>query len=296
MPLTAQLCRFFTVLVWARITPARHRPGNFDMARFDLARTAPFGDQTPMTDTPGRDRLDRIVVARGFYATRSRARDAITRGAVAVDGHVVDRPGAMVATDAAIAVDDPARGYVSRAALKLKAALDAFDIRVADAICLDLGASTGGFTQALLEAGARRVHAIDVGHGQMDAALRADQRVRLHEGINARDLSAAHLAGDRPRAIACDVSFISLRLALPPALDLAAPGAHLVALVKPQFEVGRGRLGKGGIVSADDAQAAADDLRTWLDARPGWRANALIGSPITGGDGNREFLLWGTRQ
>ncbi|WP_306119632.1 MULTISPECIES: TlyA family RNA methyltransferase [unclassified Roseitalea] len=242
-----------------------------------------------------RKRLDHLLVERGLFATRSRARDAIVRRTVRVEGSVIDRPAFACPPDAAIAVDDPARGYVSRAALKLKAALAAFDVPVAGAACLDLGASTGGFTQVLLEHGAARVTAVDVGHGQLHESLRADPRVRLIEGVNARDLSPAHLGGAAPQVVVCDTSFISLTLVLPPALALAAPGAHLVALVKPQFEVGRALIGKGGLVAPDDAQAAARDIGAWLDAQSGWRARGLVPSPIAGGDGNRECLLWGEK-
>lgn len=250
-----------------------------------------------MSDTPKdrRDRLDRLLVARGAFATRARARDAIVRGAVKVDGVTATKPGQNCDPDADIAIDDPAACYVSRAALKLKAALATFDVPVSGAICLDIGASTGGFTQLLLEDGAAKVHAIDVGHGQLDGRLRADRRVHPTEGLNARDLKPAHLDGDAPAVLVSDVSFISLKLALPPALGLAAPGAHLVALVKPQFEAGRERIGKGGVVAGHDAEAAADDLATWLDGRPGWSRRALMPSPIRGGDGNAEFLLWGVK-
>ena len=240
-------------------------------------------------------RLDQALVARGLFATRARARDAVRRGTVALNGSVVTKPAAPCPADVSITVDDPAQGYVSRAALKLIAALARFDVAVADAICLDIGASTGGFTQVLLEAGARRVYAVDVGHGQMATGLRQDRRVRLLEGLNARDLGPDHLDGERPSVIVCDVSFISLTLALPPALALAAPGAHLIALVKPQFEVGRDRIGKGGIVAPDDADTSGKALRDWLGGQPGWRAAGLMPSPVTGGDGNREFLLWGVK-
>lgn len=242
-----------------------------------------------------RERLDRLLVQRGFYATRARARDAVLRGTVAVDGSIVTKPAMVCPVDAAINVDDPASVYVSRAALKLVAALDAFAVPVKDAVCLDIGASTGGFTQVLLEHGAARVHAIDVGHGQMDAALAENPRVHLVEHLNARDLTSDRLEHQRIDVIVCDVSFISLKLALPPALDLAAPGAHLVALVKPQFEVGRGKIGKGGLVSEEDAAQAARDLQSWLDDHVDWTSQDLVPSPITGSDGNREFLLWGSK-
>lgn len=248
-----------------------------------------------MTQAEDRDRLDRLLVRRGLYATRARARDAIVRGTVMVDGTLITKPAFECAADAAVTVDDPASGYASRGALKLLAALDAFEVPIKGATCLDIGASTGGFTQVLLERGAGRVHAIDVGHGQMDKTLATDARVRLIEKLNARDLTAGHLDGERPALIVCDVSFISLELALPPALSLAAPGAHLVALVKPQFEVGKAKIGKGGLVAPEDAHRAARDLRRWLDDHKGWRSRALAPSPITGGDGNAEFLLWGVK-
>jgi 23S rRNA (cytidine1920-2'-O)/16S rRNA (cytidine1409-2'-O)-methyltransferase len=249
-----------------------------------------------MTAAPqSRRRLDELLVERGFFASRSRARDAVLRGTVSVQGVAADRPGAVTAADADIAVSDPAMRYVSRAALKLAAALDAFGFDPAGRTIIDLGASTGGFTQVLLERGAAHVIAVDVGRGQMAPQLAADQRVSLHEGVNARGLDAALLAGRAVQGIVCDVSFISLRLALPPALDLAAPGAFAAVLVKPQFEVGRDGVGKGGIVAPEAAEAVAIELREWLAARPGWRVAGLMPSPIEGGDGNREFMLAAVR-
>lgn len=238
-----------------------------------------------------RERLDQLLVARGLAESRARARDAILRGAVAVGGKPVAKPGQLVAADAEIAVDDPAAGYVSRAALKLVAGLDRFSFDVAGLIALDVGASTGGFTQVLLERGAARVHAIDVGHDQLHPKVAADPRVRRKDGLNARALTLADLEGDRPQAVVCDVSFISLTLALPPALDLAAPGALGLFLVKPQFEAGREALGKGGIVAPDVAEETALRISGWLDTCPGWTVLGLAPSPIAGGDGNREWLL-----
>ena len=237
-------------------------------------------------------RLDELLVRRGHFTSRSRARDAIERATVSVGGRVETRPGVAVSGDAPITVDDPAAAYVSRAALKLVAGLDAFGIDPAGLVALDLGASTGGFTQVLLERGATRVWAVDVGHGQFDAGLRADARVRLREGLNARDLTVADLEGEVPELLVCDVSFISLKLALPPALSLAAPGARGIFLVKPQFEAGRDAIGKGGLLKQPgDAPRVAAEVARWLDAMPGWRVRGLIDSPISGGDGNREFLL-----
>jgi 23S rRNA (cytidine1920-2'-O)/16S rRNA (cytidine1409-2'-O)-methyltransferase len=249
---------------------------------------------------PGPDaerlRLDELLVRRGFYGSRSRARDAVVRGAVAVDGAVCRKPGQSVAAGSDLSLDDPARAYVSRAALKLVAGLDRFGFDPAGTTALDVGASTGGFTEVLLERGAARVLAIDVGHGQIAAQLRADPRVTVIEGLNARDLTADHLGGARPEFLACDVSFISLTLALPPALGLAAPRARAVLLVKPQFEAGRAAVGKSGLLKRPaDGEAIARRLEAWLDGLPGWRSAGLAPSPVAGGDGNREWLLGGIR-
>jgi len=243
-----------------------------------------------------RIRLDELLVRRGLFASRSRARDAVERGTVSVAGAVVAKPGLSVAEDATIAVEDPAQRYVSRAAMKLIAGLDHFGLDPSGKTALDIGASTGGFTQVLLERGAGHVVAIDVGHGQMDARLRADARVTCIEGLNARDLEKGHLGGTGPDFIVSDVSFISLTLALPPALRLGAAGAEGIFLVKPQFEAGREAIGKGGLLrDPQEAPRVAERLRAWLDGVPGWRAVGFCPSPIEGGDGNREFLLAGIK-
>jgi 23S rRNA (cytidine1920-2'-O)/16S rRNA (cytidine1409-2'-O)-methyltransferase len=235
-------------------------------------------------------RLDEALVERGLYPTRSRARDAVKRGTVTVNGISATKPAQPIADDAVIAIADQARAYVSRAALKLKQALDHFALSPKDLHCLDVGASTGGFTEVLLEKGARHVTAVDVGHGQLAPALSRDLRVTLWEGLNARDLAPAHLAAP-PQFIVCDVSFISLKLALPGALELAAPGAKLVALIKPQFEAGRPALGRDGIVKDDVLhRRICDDIASWLEAQ-GWSVIGLAPSPIEGGSGNKEFLI-----
>lgn len=236
------------------------------------------------------DRLDKILVARGLVETRSRARDLIVRGRVSVDGRAVTKPGAVVAETAALALAEPA-GYVSRGALKLEAALEAFGLEPAGCVCLDVGASTGGFTEVLLARGAEKVYAVDVGRDQLHARLKSDQRVVSLEGMDARDLTREQVP-DAILAIVADVSFISLEKVLPAALALAAPGAWLTALVKPQFEAGREAIGKGGIVrdqAVRDQQAAK--ITAWLGARAGWRVIGVIASPIEGGSGNQEFLV-----
>lgn len=241
-------------------------------------------------------RLDELLVSRGFFASRSRARDAVARGAVSVGGQAAKKPGQMVPASVEIAVDDPAQAYVSRAALKLIAGLDHFGFDPAGTTALDIGASTGGFTQVLLERGAAHVIAIDVGHGQMDERLKSDPRVTCLEGLNARNLTSDDLGGRTPDMLVSDVSFISLRLALPNALGLAATGARGVFLVKPQFEAGREAIGKGGLLkNVEDGPRMAEELRAWLDAVPGWRSLGICPSPLEGGDGNREYLLGGVK-
>jgi len=235
-------------------------------------------------------RLDQLLVARGLADSRARARDAILRGHVTVGGRPADKPGLGVAEDVDLAVTDPAGAYVSRAALKLIAGLDHFDFEVTGRDCLDVGASTGGFTQVLLERGAARVAALDVGHGQLHPRLSGDRRVTNIEGLNARDLVEADLPF-RPEVVVSDVSFISLKLALPPALALARRPAVGVFLIKPQFEAGRQAIGKGGLVDEATGRAAAERVRAFLDGCHDWRVHDLIASPILGGDGNHEYLL-----
>lgn len=236
-------------------------------------------------------RIDQLLVSLGLFASRSRARDAVSRGTVKVDGKVVTKAGAVFGEDVSIEIDDPAQDYVSRAALKLAAALDHFKLDPTGHHCLDVGASTGGFTEVLLERGAAHVTAIDVGHGQMHPRLAANPDVTNIEGLNARNLEAEDI-GHPLTFIVSDVSFITLKLALAPALDLAEPGATAVLLVKPQFEAGREAIGKGGIVrDAAVREAQADKLAAWIGALPGWQVVGVIASPIEGGSGNQEFLL-----
>lgn len=236
-------------------------------------------------------RLDLLLTERGLAPSRSRARDLIKRGLVRAGGKVVTRPGLELPESAELAVEEEWGGYVSRGALKLVAALDAFGFNPAGRIALDIGASTGGFTQALLLRGAARVYAVDVGHGQLHVAIRDDARVVNLEGVDARSLDS-QLVPEPVGAIVADVSFISLTKALPAAFALAAPEAWAVLLVKPQFEAGREAVGKGGIVKDETARLEAlAGVERFVSALPGWRVEKTIASPITGQSGNREYLL-----
>ena len=238
---------------------------------------------------PHSTRADVFLVAHGYAASRTEARRAIEARKVRVDGVELAKPSAPVPEGAEV-IYSPAHAYVSRGALKLAAALDGFRLSPVDAICLDLGASTGGFTQLLLQRGAARVYAVDVGHGQLHPSLRGDARVIPIERCNVRALSR-ELIAEPADAIVADVSFISLKLALPPALKLARNGAWLVALVKPQFEVGRANIGKGGIVrDAAARELAVSGMAQWLSAF-GWKIAGTMESPVPGGSGNIEFLL-----
>ena len=236
-------------------------------------------------------RLDQYLVEHGYFETRARARDAILRNTVMVDGSPAKKPSQKVIGATQVSIDDPASAYVSRAALKLIKGLEHFSLNPADKICLDIGASTGGFTQVLLERGAQVVHAIDVGHDQLAEKISNDPRVIRKDGLNARELTLEHLEGQHPEFLVSDVSFISLKLALPPALELAAGGAVGVFLVKPQFEAGRERIGKGGLVSEEVAQDISVELQEWMNGQPGWSVLGITTSPIKGGDGNVEYLM-----
>ncbi len=236
-----------------------------------------------------RIRLDQALEARGLLPSRARARDAILRGTVTVNGIVAQKPNQQVGPADQIALDDPAAAYVSRAALKLVAGLDKGGIDPAGRVCLDLGASTGGFTQVLLERGAAKVYAVDVGHDQLHERVKADPRVISLEGINGRDLTA-ELIPEPIELIVSDVSFVSIVKVIDPVLALAAPGADAVILIKPQFEVGRDNVGKRGIVTNEAAVAEAIERVITHLANAGWVQRFSIGSPIAGGDGNREIV------
>jgi 23S rRNA (cytidine1920-2'-O)/16S rRNA (cytidine1409-2'-O)-methyltransferase len=240
-------------------------------------------------------RLDIRMVERGLVASRARAQDLIRRGLVEIAGVVERRPGTRVAADAEVVLSGGAAAHVSRAALKLIAALDHFGFSADGVVGLDIGASTGGFTQVLLARGAARVYAVDVGHGQLHARLVTDPRVVSLEDCDARRLDRT-LVPEPVGALVADVSFISLTKVLPVPLTLAHPGAWLVALIKPQFEAGRAAVGKRGIVrDAAARQCAVELVRDWIAGQPDWRVLDVIASPIAGGSGNEEFLLGATR-
>ena len=238
-----------------------------------------------------KQRLDVILVERGMAPSRARARALVMAGKVYSGTRRLDKAGLPLAADAPLEVKSLDHPWVSRGGVKLAHALDHFAIDAAGLIALDIGASTGGFTDVLLDRGAARVYAVDVGRGQLAWKLRQDGRVVLLERTNARHLTLRQVP-ELVGLIVCDVSFIGLELALPAALGLAAPGARLVALIKPQFEVGRGRVGRGGVVREEALQTeVCRRIEAGLAAQPGWRVLGLTESPITGADGNREFLI-----
>jgi 23S rRNA (cytidine1920-2'-O)/16S rRNA (cytidine1409-2'-O)-methyltransferase len=238
-------------------------------------------------------RLDVALVERGLAETRAAAQRLIMAGLVFSNDRRLDKAGVTIAAGTPLEVRGQPHPYVSRGGLKLEKALDHFAIPVEGRIALDVGSSTGGFTDCLLQRGASKVYAVDVGTNQLAWKLRRDPRVVSMERTNIRDVTRAEIA-EPIGLVVCDASFIGLRTALPQALALAAPGAHLVALIKPQFEVGKGRVGKGGIVREPALhQEVVDTIVAWLGAQPGWTVIGVVDSPISGADGNKEFLIAG---
>jgi 23S rRNA (cytidine1920-2'-O)/16S rRNA (cytidine1409-2'-O)-methyltransferase len=247
-----------------------------------------------MTRTEKR-RADQLLVERGLAESRAKAQALVLAGVVSCAGRRIDKPGEQLAADAALVVKGQDHPWVSRGGVKLAHALDHFRIDVAGKTALDIGASTGGFTDVLLSRGAGRVYAVDVGHGQLAWKLRQDTRVVVHERLNARYLTRAQLP-DPIDVITCDASFIGLATVLPAPLALAAEEAELVALVKPQFEAGREHVGKGGVVRDSAVQhEVGERAATWVAAQPGWTVAGIVESPILGPQGNREFLLYARR-
>ncbi|WP_198371628.1 TlyA family RNA methyltransferase [Roseomonas rosulenta] len=244
-----------------------------------------------MTSGPARQRADVLLVERGLAASRERAQALILAGRVFSGERRIAKAGDLLARDLPVEVRGQDHPWVSRGGIKLAHALAHFGLDPAGRVALDIGASTGGFTDVLLTHGAVRVHAVDVGHGQLDWKLRRDPRVVVLERTNARHLTSEQVT-EAPGVVVCDASFIGLRTVLPAALALAAPGAWAVALIKPQFEAGAARVGKGGVVR-DPAvhEEVCATIRDWWAALPGWRVLGIEPSPITGPEGNREFLI-----
>lgn len=239
-----------------------------------------------------KDRIDRLLVERGLFDSRAKAQAAIAAGLVTANAEPVRKASEEIAVDAALSAT-PAHPYVSRGGVKLAAALDHFGFNPKGRVCLDVGASTGGFTQVLLDSGARRVYAIDVGRAQLHESLRGRPEVISFEETDIRACTPARFR-ETPNFVAIDVSFISLKLVLPPALRLVAHRTQVVALIKPQFEVGPAKVKKGIVRDAALHAAVCEDISAFVTGL-GWRVVGIIPSPITGGDGNAEFLLGAVR-
>jgi 23S rRNA (cytidine1920-2'-O)/16S rRNA (cytidine1409-2'-O)-methyltransferase len=240
-------------------------------------------------DKPKRTRIDKLLVDHGYFESRERAQRSILAGQVLVEERVIDKPGTLVKSDAPVRVIAEEK-YVGRGGYKLEAALDHFAINATDLVCLDVGASTGGFTDCLLQRGAQRVIAVDVGHNQVAWKIRCDPRVEVLEGLNARVLSP-ELIGTTVQLAVVDVSFISLTLVLPPILRCVEGGGSVVALIKPQFELERNQVGKGGIVREQEYRLrAVSKIRLFATEQLHREWHGVIESPILGAKGNREFL------
>jgi 23S rRNA (cytidine1920-2'-O)/16S rRNA (cytidine1409-2'-O)-methyltransferase len=242
-----------------------------------------------------KERLDTIMHERGLFASREKAKAAVMAGIVLVDGARAPKAGMPVARDAEISLVAPACPYVSRGGLKLAAALDGFCVDPKDAVAIDIGASTGGFTDCMLKRGARKVYAIDVGYGQLDWKLRCDARVVNMERVNIRLPDAIAAIPEKADLVTIDVAFISLRLVFPTAVALMAEDGNMICLVKPQFEAGREQVGKNGVVRDEKVHAAVIQNATAYGLENGLRARGVIPSPIKGAKGNTEFLMLLTR-
>jgi 23S rRNA (cytidine1920-2'-O)/16S rRNA (cytidine1409-2'-O)-methyltransferase len=243
---------------------------------------------------PARKRADQLLVERGLAESRAKAQALILAGVVYAGERRIDKAGETLADNAEIGVRGRDHPWVSRGGIKLAHALEHFAIDVTGLVALDIGASTGGFVDVLLTKGAARVHAIDVGRGQLAWKLRQDKRVVVHDGVNARYLNAEQI-GEPVDLVTCDASFIGLATVLPAALALARPRAQLVALIKPQFEAGPGAVGKGGVVRDPEIHRAVCEAAIAWVASQGWEVVGLAESPITGPAGNKEFLLYARR-
>ena len=238
-----------------------------------------------------KQRVDHILVERGLAESRAKAQALVMAGRVYSGEKRIEKPGQQLNPETALDVRGQDHPWVSRGGLKLALALEHFGLSAAGRVAIDVGASTGGFTDVLVQNGAAKVYAVDVGRGQLAWKLQTDSRVVRLDKTNARGLTP-ELVPDPVEAIVCDASFIGLETVLPAALALARPGCILVALIKPQFEVGAGRVGKGGIVR-DPAlhEEVCGRIRAWLEGLPGWRVLGLTESPVKGAEGNTEFLI-----
>jgi 23S rRNA (cytidine1920-2'-O)/16S rRNA (cytidine1409-2'-O)-methyltransferase len=245
-----------------------------------------------MTPSRGqKPRLDQLLVERGLVETRAKAQALVMAGKVFSGETRLDKPGQRLAPDVALELRGQPHPWVSRGGLKLAHAIAHFAVTMKGAAVIDVGASTGGFTDVALAHGAARVYAVDVGKGQLAWKLRTDPRVVVLEGVNARTLTAAEIP-EPADVVVCDASFIGLEVVLPAALALARPGATLIALIKPQFEVGKGRVGKGGIVREPELRAeVVARIRAWLSDTMHWHVVGVCESPVTGADGNVEYLV-----
>lgn len=264
-----------------------HRAGS--PARLRRVERATAGRRVPMI-TRAKDRLDHLLVERGLAKSGSQARAFVLAGKVFVEGHRAEKAGMRIRREAAIAVSDTGPRFVGRGGVKLEAALEAFGISVSGVIALDVGASTGGFTDCLLRRGARRVYAVDVGYGQLDWALRNDPRVVVLERRNIRTLPSTDLPEPIGLAV-IDVSFISIRMVLPRVLGFLTPNGEIIVLIKPQFEVGKGRVGRGGVVRQDALHSEVIDRLSGFAEGIGLSVGGVVPSPILGRKGNKEFLM-----
>ena len=239
-------------------------------------------------------RLDKLLVEKGLAETRSKALGLIMAGQVLVDGKAVTKAGTTIEYESPVSIK-PYNTFVGRGALKLRAALDAFSVDVKGMVVLDVGSSTGGFTDVMLKRGAKKVYAVDVGHGQLHWRLRTDQRVVCLEGVNARMIGREHIPEPCDMAT-FDVSFISLKLVIPPVLDLLKGEAHIIALIKPQFEAGRLQVGKGGVIrDLQLHEAIVRDLTAFLEGLA-LQVSGVIPSPVKGAKGNQEYLIHAMRK
>lgn len=281
------------------MTQAGRRKGN---VAYGSLSVYPDGDGFPLFTTKSqmmskqpKVRVDNALVERGLAESRAKAQALVMAGLVYSDTRRINKPGDQISGDLPLTVKGQDHPWVSRGGLKLDKALDHFGIDPTGLTAIDVGASTGGFTDVLLTRGAARVYAVDVGHGQLAWKLREDSRVVVMEKTNARHLTAEQIP-EPADMVVCDASFIGLETVLPAALDLTRPGAWLVALIKPQFEVGKGRVGKGGVVREPELHTeVCERISAWLASRPGWQVLGVTESPITGPEGNKEFLISGRR-